>query len=40
VAEGRKKALNRIRSLDKETQEWIINKYYKGKMSLLEAGSE
>ncbi|NLK27780.1 MAG: hypothetical protein GX306_05495 [Clostridiales bacterium] len=40
AAEGRKKALNRILSLDKETQEWIINKYYKGNMSLLEEGSE
>ena len=40
AAKGRKKALNRILSLDKETQEWIINKYYKGNMSLLEEGSE
>jgi hypothetical protein len=40
AAKGRKKALNRILSLDKETQEWIINKYYKGNIGLLEEGSE
>ena len=39
IATDQQKVFERIRSLDQKTKEHIINRYYGGKMSVLEEGS-